>query len=510
MPMASQRHGPWAAIALGLLSVPCQGLAQSEPPRSPIRSTAILATPHHAASPTPVLLRAAFRSGWADDRDNGALWSGRGLSAILRFGVSAHYGPVRLVFAPEFTWTANGQFPLADPVPGYSMYATPWFPMVDTPRRWGPGAAYEKHLGQSVVELGWRGVAVGFTSQNLIRGPEARYPIVLGASAPGVPSAFLSAQGQAGPLGEVRIRLRYGLLRESPYYDSIPDNNSLLHTLLSLDWEPGPLPGLTLGVSFSYRDPLVRGFSLDMLGHPFGSRSAQTPEQLAEDAMAAAHARWASRAVQVWGTWARADGALDVEDLLTDSDHSQLWAVGARTYWTSGGVRSSLTGEAASSAGRNLRQPGGGVTSTLRHGMAPQGHTHYGQPLGPSIGPGARAWWVELRRTAPEGPTLGAEIEHITRDLDVHWEVFRRRDGSDGEDREWRFGLLYEGPVPRLDWPGLSMKANGGLSLRWNRDYIQYSSNAHLVGPRESQVFLDLALTWDPNVKRRPQPEPGG
>ncbi|HSW31596.1 MAG TPA: hypothetical protein VLH75_19065 [Longimicrobiales bacterium] len=455
----------------------------------------------------PLELRSAFRSSWTDDRDNGALWAGKGASALLRVGMAYAAGPLRLVLAPEVTVASNGAFPLADAAMGYSAYSTPWMPF-DLVRRWGKGPVHELRLGQSVAEVRWRGMAVGASSANQVRGPEARYPIILGASGPGVPSAFFEVGGRPGPVGRVAVRVQYGMLRESPYFDGDPDNDRLLFTLFTLDWAPAFAPGLALGTSFTYRDPVEGALMPSMLLQPFRTRSAQSEDQLNEDGMAAAHARWDVGRVGVWGTWARADGALDVEDLLTDTDHAQLWTVGGRTSWTAGGVDWVFTGEASSSVGRALRQPRlGSVTSTSRHGMAFQGHTHQGQPLGSSIGPGASAWWLSVLRTSPGGPTLGAEVEHVTRDLDVHFEVFKRRDGSSGEDREWRFGVLYQGPIPRFagrlaDVPGVSVRANGGLSLRWNRDYIRYSSNAHLVGPRESQIFLDLALTWDPSAKR--------
>jgi hypothetical protein len=379
---------------------------------------------------------------------------------------------------------------------------------MDVVRRWGDGATTQIHPGQSLAELRWGGFALGATSANVLRGSEVRYPLVLGATAPGVPAAFAEAHSRLGPLGLVGFRLQYGLLRESPWFDDDPDNDRLLHTLLALDWEPAFLPGLALGLTSSYRDPIEDGVAPFMLLQPFKTRSAQSEEQAAEDAMAAAHARWETASATVWGAWGRGDGALDVEDLLTDTDHNQFWALGARVPWTgAGGAEWSLVGEAFSATGRALRDRRvGAVPSTHRHGSATQGHTHLGQPLGPSPGPGSRGLWLRVARTAPEGATLGVEAERLLRDLEVHMDVLRRRDGASGEDREWRLAALYEGLIPAVAGglsrvPGLSVRANGGVSLRWNRDYVRYSANADQVGARESQLFLDLALTWDPRAR---------
>ncbi|MDP2957316.1 MAG: hypothetical protein Q8N53_12905 [Longimicrobiales bacterium] len=75
---------------------------------------------------------------------------------------------------------------------------------------------------------------------------------------------------------------------------------------------------------------------------------------------------------------------------------------------------------------------------------------------------------------------MGIEVERSLHDLDVHHEVFASRDGADGQDREWRLALRYEGAAPGFGSAVVGLRANGGLSLRWNRDYIQYSGNAAL------------------------------
>lgn len=457
-------------------------------------------------SAVPLTLHSAVRTGWTDDRENGALWAGKGVSSLFRAGVSYRRGPLWVVLAPEVTWASNGAFPLADPPrPArdgavFTGYASPWQAM-DLVRRWGDAGAPEVHPGQSLMELRWGGVALGATSANQIRGPEERYPLMVGASAPGVPAGYLDTSARMGPAGRVGLRLTYGLLRESPWFDDDPDNDRLLLTLVALDWEPAFLPGLSLGLSATYRDPLEDGVSPFMLVQPFKTRSAQTDDQLAEDAMAAAHARWETPSASIWGTWARGDGALDVEDVLTEPDHTQMWALGGRLRWAARGATWQLLGEAASSTGMRVR-----AGSDYRHSKARTGHTNLGQMLGASVGPGARGVWLQVQRSA-SARTVGLEVERIVRDLDVYGRVFARRDGASGEDREWRVAALYEGPFPRFagrlaDVPGLSLRANGGVSLRWNRDYVRYSANADQVGPRESQLFLDVALTWDPSGRR--------
>lgn len=490
---------PLLAAAL-LLARPAEGGAQLT--RFPWLAPADSA----GARLVPFTLHAALRTAWTDDRENGALWAGKGVSSLLRGGVAYRQGPLRVVLAPEVTWASNGRFPLAN-APGpardgttFKPYASPWQAM-DLVRRWGEGAAYEFHAGQSLVEVRGGGFALGATAANLVRGPEARYPLIVGSSGPGVPSGYLDGGGRAGPLGRMGFRLQYGLLRESPWFDDDPDNDRLLLTLLGLDWEPAFLPGISLGLTAIYRDPVEDGVTPFMLFQPFKTRSAQTDDQLAEDAMAAAHARWVTPAATFWGTWARGDGALNVEDLLTEPDHTQMWAVGSRVRWGEGDAAWELVGEAASSTGMRVR-----AGSDYRHSRARTGHTHRGQMLGASVGPGARAQWVQLRRSAEPAGTVGVEVERILRDLDAYARTLRRPDGASGEDREWRLAALYEGPVPAFAGglarvPGLSVRANGGVSLRWNRDYVRYSANADQVGPRESQLFLDLALTWDPRTR---------
>ncbi|MHB1193065.1 MAG: hypothetical protein ACYC6F_08450 [Longimicrobiales bacterium] len=327
---------------------------------------------------------------------------------------------------------------------------------------------------------------------------------MLGASAPGVPTGFVEGSVGLGPLGQTHLRAQWGILRESPFFDNHPDNDQLLLSAFFADWTPAGASGLRVGASYTYRDPLDAGFTLPMLVRAFSTTSAQDALRLAGDGIAAVHVAWISSLLGVWGTWGRGDYWLNTEDFLTEPDYSQIWTGGLAVDWPQAGSGWRLVSEMASVTGSTTYRNN---PTAYRHNVATQGYTHRGQMLGASIGPGAQGAWLLLERT-DSSRTLGVEVERIVRDLDLYNTVFARRDGTSGEDREWRFGLLYEGPIPRFDVPGVSVKANGGLSLRWNRDYIQYSSNAHLVGPRESQIFLDLALTWDPNWKKDAPPPP--
>jgi hypothetical protein len=447
---------------------------------------------------SPMTMHGALRTSWSDDRDNGALWSGKGGAALLRGGAAYRAGPLLLVLGPEVTWASNGSFPLPGQTPTVlSAFSAPWF-AVDLPRRFGDRPVRGVHPGQSMIEVRWTHIAAGVTSANVVRGPELRYPLVIGPSAPGFPSAFVEGGGTMGPLGRLKGRVQWGVLTESAYFDDIPDNDRTLFSGFFLDWAPGFAAGLEFGASITYRDPLAGGFSPSMLFQAFSTVSAQAQEQKAEDALAAVHARWSVEGFSTWATWGRNDYWLDTEDLLTDPDQSQLFAIGMARGWRHMDEEWTLLAEVSSTFTGNPRSG-----SIYRHSTSRQGYTHQGQTLGSSLGPGSRGAWLRLQRT-DSARTVGIEAERIFHDLDVYNRILRHPDGTEGEDREWRFAVLYEGAAPGFGSQAVGLRLNGGMSLRWNRDYIRYSENADMVGPRESNVFLDVALTWDPSAARRP------
>ena len=48
----------------------------------------------------------------------------------------------------------------------------------------------------------------------------------------------------------------------------------------------------------------------------------------------------------------------------------------------------------------------------------------------------------------------------------------------------------------------IQLEAFGGLSLRWNRQYIRFTGDLQEQPERESNLWLDLRLAWTPWAER--------
>ena len=92
-------------------------------------------------------------------------------------------------------------------------------------------------------------------------------------------------------------------------------------------------------------------------------------------------------------------------------------------------------------------------------------------------------------------------VERILWDQDTY-----KRDvlnGSpEGEDREWLFAGRFGTNLDIAGIEKIQLEAFGGLSLRWNRQYIRFTGDLQEQPERESNLWLDLRLAWTPWAER--------
>jgi len=480
-------------------------------------------TPLHfvGAVPTPEASRARLtpaatlsvfgRSRFPSDRDNGAVWAGKGLSLHLAFGIGGSLGPLRYGIFPAVLWAQNLDFVVADTtVAGYSSYAYPWDQTrIDWPQRMGSTATGDTSPGQSFLEInGWSRAAIGVSTENIWWGPSKRYPMILGATSDGFPHAYGRSPTVAfGPF-RTTIRAVLGQLSESAYFgqtewdwrtestrnllgalrveigEGITGVQVAVTSVLRQRW--GAKPSLSNPLRIFYRTS--QGLKGEQDADGFGAITLVLPVT--------------SIGVKLHGTWGRGDFFVDAEDLLTELEHNQFWAVGLHRVWrrTDHGPRWTFSAEHASSAAsatQNTLPRGPRSASVYRHDIVREGHTQRGQLLGASIGPGARATYVSLKR-AQNGRYTGVLVERILWDMDT----FRRKLVSlspNGQDREWLFGGRFGTEVKISGLPNLRLDAFGGASTRWNRQYVRFTGSLLDQPERETNLWLDLRLAWTPD-----------
>src|SRR5690606_16581697 len=129
-------------------------------------------------------------SAYPDDRNNGAVWAGRGVSGEVKGGITFRWGRLSGALLPSYTYQENRDFEIITTVrpPGHSFFIYPWHPSrIDWPQRFGELPYRELHPGQSYLRVEDRGLALTLSTENLWWGPAQRYPLLLGNTAPGFP-----------------------------------------------------------------------------------------------------------------------------------------------------------------------------------------------------------------------------------------------------------------------------------------------------------------------------------
>ena len=512
----------FAVFALALASAigtPASGQATSdegcglERRNSPWRTACYPQLHIMAASPEAsqqLLAPAATISGFArsrfpSDRDNGAVWAGKGLSFQLAMGVGGRLGPLRYGLFPAVHWSQNRDFAIANGhVAGYSQFVYPWIgPQIDWPQRMGSTAIGDVTPGQSFLELtGWSRAAVGFSTENVWWGPSARYPMLLGATSEGFPHLYVRSPSIALGPARMLVRTLFGRLTESDYYDSAPSNDRDLLSALRVEIGLASLPGARIAVTSMVRQRWNPQLSLrDVLRLvPISTAQGGPGDGVADGIGAVTVAMPLSDGARLHGTWGRGDFFANAEDLFTEPEHNQFWGVGFHQEWKRlDGAVWALSTEYASSAATpaqfGIRQVGFSV-GLYRHSGNTQGHSHRGQLLGASIGPGSRAAFVSLDRTVAER-TLGVLVERVLWDVDGY-SLDLRDKFPRGQDREWRVGGRIGTGVKISGIEHLRLDAFGGASLRWNRQYVRFTVDLFDYPERETNFWLDLRLAWTP------------
>lgn len=373
----------------------------------------------------PALL-ASGNNGFPYSLNDGALWSGRGVSADLRLGVLARFGRVTAIVAPEVTYGRNRPW-IAFDIPTYygpvqfpdrSLFSAPWFRLpysIDNPWRYGEREQGRLDVGQSTLSFQVAGgrAEAGMSSENQWWGPGLRNAIVLSANAPGFPHLFVRT---ARPLplrtGFVEARWVIGGLTESPYFDTVSTNNHRAFSAVAFAWRRQLRGSLELGLARA-AIASVDGWT-SIPAHVFDAILPETRQRLRDstdiardggrDAITALYARWShpDAGVEVHAELARQELPVSLRDLLLMPNFTRGYTVGFQWLGTQtvGEGRWHLEVEATNlELEASFLNRDGRVWYTSS--TVSQGFTNRGQTLGAAIGPGASSQWIAIDHVRP-------------------------------------------------------------------------------------------------------------
>lgn len=363
-------------------------------------------------------LRLLSNTGLPFSLDQGSLWGGVGVNALVRIGGLLRTGRFTFVLAPEFTYSQNRPFTGPDsatwPEPaGRSRYASPFHPppiSTDLPWRFGARALYQLWWGQSSVSFTTGLVAFGVTTEDEWWGPGIRNALVLSNNAPGIPRLFVrTARPLRTPIGSLEARWFVGGMSGSGYFDSAATGDLRSLAALALVWRPRWEPDLIVGFTRAvYREaggwagiPL-RFFDVFRATARADTGIAGANAGPRAEGMTGFFARWVFPSVgaEAYVEWARNELPHSLRDLLTSPGHGQAYTLGLQWTRPDGPRRWRLQAELT-----NLeKDPSYADQPTLAWYVSravPQGYTNRGRVVGAGIGPGGSGVWLAVDVLAP-------------------------------------------------------------------------------------------------------------
>lgn len=358
-------------------------------------------------------MEAGYNSALPAGGNDGAVWAGRGLTVSASAGFRLRAGPLSVRVEPLVYWTENRAFALVpNGEPDSLRFLNPRTPRaLDYPQRFGDGAFARVDPGQSTIRLDLRGVAAGVSTANQQWGPAIDQPLLLGASGPGFPHAFV---GTARPLkvgiGRVHGRIVWGSLSQSEWSPGPSGHGSRrFGSGIAAVFLPWGLDGLEVGVArFHHERWPAGGLTLANLQRPleaFYRNSLRIPDEAMVNQVASGFFRWVlpRAGLEFYGELAREDHSFDLLDLIHEPDRSAGYVLGGRTVWGSGARLTSLRAEWLNSQRSHLHRAANQVNGLYGNRSVPQGHTYQGQLLGSPAAYGGGGSVVALDRYMPGG-----------------------------------------------------------------------------------------------------------
>jgi len=418
--------------------------------------------------------------GWNSDipfgLNDGALWAGHGSNQMLRVGAGVEAGPVRLIFAPEWTSFANADFDSLIPPawlqipPEDHPYLPPWIRgehSIDLPYRMGHEPQHGFSLGQTSLTVTTGPVAVGAATENEWWGPGIRNALLLSNQAAGFGHLFVrTARPVRTPIGELEARWIAGALRDSEWYARQRRVERGWRSLSAAALVLSPSRTVSVGLARTVHTPAEGAWNALLGADNVLTRWKDEGNPASPDPFEQITALWGRLLVpehgaEVYVEWARTRLPINLRALMETPEHTQGYTLGLQ--WLRPVRRGDLRLQVEHTYVEESPTYAWLTTGSWYASSAiPQGYTHDGQLLGASVGPGASGQWLAADWLL--GPNrAGAFLGRIRWAEDAYYDKPGGHEEYLGHDVSMFGGLrgvLSLGPV-RLD-------AEYTLQKRWN------------------------------------------
>jgi len=362
-------------------------------------------------------------SSWGTD--DGSSWQGKGLNATSTGGIEFKSSNVSIAFLPRIWFAQNVDFEIIN-TPYSSGYGDYWTTF-DNLQRYGDESYYDVDLGDTDIRFRWQGLNLGISNENIIIGPGQMNNILLSDNAGGFPHIDVGTDRllPVGNFGAVEVKLLWGMLEESEFFDNVESNNYALLAGMYLAVAPELIPNLSIGFNHQYYKPTsdVDGFDILRPIPFFDSSNSPTDTK---DMMISTTFSWIFPEVgfEFYGEWARNDNFSNLKDLFNFPEHTQGYTIGVNqiihrresSFFLLSLELTALSQERT----MDIRAAG----PWYRHGWAgwTQGYTNKGQIPGAAIGPGSDSQWLKVSWFIPDG-SWGLSVQRIAHDKDYYYTI---------------------------------------------------------------------------------------
>jgi hypothetical protein len=353
------------------------------------------------------------------ERNEGGVWSARGLTLHGAGGLRAECGRVRLVIVPDGWIAQNRAFAhLSSPSSGRSSFVHPFYggreASLDMPIRFGTSAQIVAQLGQSFVDADLGAVSVTAGAQSQWWGPGMRNALVMSNHAASIPAlALRTTQPLRTRAGTIEGHWMVGALTESPYfdYDVANDLRSLSGLVVTLS--PAFDSTLTLGAARVVYAPISAATAVPgRFFDPVTSWGDRRTDGEPSDQITSLFLRWLFPAAgaEAYAEWARAVLPNSLRELLLDPQYGQGYTLGAQWLSTPDSLATAWRAQVEVTMNEQPRFTPGEPPAFYVSATGGHGYTQRGRVVGALIGPGGNAQFLGVDRRARNwsaGVTLG-------------------------------------------------------------------------------------------------------
>jgi hypothetical protein len=197
----------------------------------------------------------SYNSEYAYGYNDGAMWQGRGFNTRISGGLTFNWKYFTVTFAPEVWFAQNKTFDIltsATESP-FGYYATA---NIDYPQIYGDSLYYEFNFGQTDIRFNYKAFTFGVSTENFAIGPSEYNNLIMSTNASGFPHIDIGFNRIDTKLGLFELRLFWGLLKESDFYDSDSSNDDTFITGSSFSYSFPFLKDLTIGFNRVIQTPM--------------------------------------------------------------------------------------------------------------------------------------------------------------------------------------------------------------------------------------------------------------